>query len=356
MNGISVIVPVFNGAHLLPSCVQCIQRAGRRVGEIILVDDGSTDETYSRALALAESDGRVRVIHTDNHGTYEARKTGVAAASCPYIAFADADDRFCTGALDLLAELLEGHGADISFGGILTVFAPDSPAPPAVCGEVRALSPAEMWPRLMRWGTQEFNLYVWNKLYNRELLENLIEADDVCQGEDVLLSCQAFLRAGRIVETTAPVYCYFQNPDASDVAGKAGLAAGLTGKGRVEGDGHEASFGHVLRIQAAGLLLHGSAHGIFSIRFAGDQQQGCQGKGEKLFHLPFVFAKVGSRGNSLLPIFVQYLPKSQILGKIKENFYLYKRYEEHSLRFRPQCVRPLSGCARPASAGECHPL
>lgn len=213
MNGISVIVPVFNGAHLLPSCVQCIQRARRRVGEIILVDDGSTDETYSRALALTESDERVRVIHTDNHGTYEARRTGVAAASCPYIAFADADDRFCAGALDLLAELLEGHGADISFGGILTVFAPDSPAPPAVCGEVRALSPTEMWPRLMRWGTQEFNLYVWNKLYKRELLENLIEADGVCQGEDVLLSCQAFLRAGRIVETTAPVYCYFQNPD-----------------------------------------------------------------------------------------------------------------------------------------------
>ena len=88
---VSVIVPVSKVEPYIRQCLDSVVAQSYENLEIILVDDGSTDETYSRALALAESDERVRVIHTDNHGTYEARKTGVAAASCPYIAFADAD-------------------------------------------------------------------------------------------------------------------------------------------------------------------------------------------------------------------------------------------------------------------------
>lgn len=213
MKDISVIVPVYNGESMLDACIRSIQKAGSRVKGIILVDDGSTDETLQRAKALAETDARIRVIHTDNHGCYEARRTGIAAAACPYLAFADVDDRFCEGALDRLAELLEAYDADISFGGIIKTDNPDSPIPPATCAEVRELTPEQIWPRLMRWGTQEFILYVWHKLYRRELMENLLEADGICQGEDVLLSCQAFIKAKRIVETTAPVYLYYQNPE-----------------------------------------------------------------------------------------------------------------------------------------------
>lgn len=213
MNGISVIVPVYNGEHLLEPCVRSIQAAGRHVKEIILVDDGSADGTLERAKALAERDTRIRAIHTENHGSYEARRTGIAAAACPYIAFADVDDRFCKGALDKLMQLLEEHHADISFGGVIKTDNPDGPLPPAGHEEVRVLTPDQIWPRLMRWGTQEFILYVWHKLYKRELMENLIEADGVCQGDDVLLTCQMFVKAEKIVETTVPVYCYCQNPD-----------------------------------------------------------------------------------------------------------------------------------------------
>ena len=65
----------------------------------------------------------------------------------------------------------------------------------------------------MKWKTQEFVNYVWNKLYKRELLEGLIEADGINQGEDVLITCQAFLGVKTIVETTAPIYLYYQNPE-----------------------------------------------------------------------------------------------------------------------------------------------
>jgi len=213
MKEISVIVPVYNGDAMLDACIRSIQAAGSRVKEIILVDDGSTDETLRRAKALSECDARIRVIHTDNHGSYEARRVGIAAAACPYLAFADVDDRFRVGALDKLADLLEEHEADISFGGIIQTEDPESPLPSAGREEVRDLTPEQIWPRLMRWGTQEFILYVWHKLYRRELMENLLAADSICQGDDVLLTCQAFAKAERIVETTAPVYLYYQNPE-----------------------------------------------------------------------------------------------------------------------------------------------
>ena len=213
MKGISVVVPVYNGESMLDACIRSIQSAGSRVKEIILVDDGSTDKTFRHAKALAENDARIRVIHTENRGSYEARRTGIAAATYQYLAFSDVDDWFCAGALDKLADLLEAHEADIAFGSIIKTDDPDSPLPPAGREEIRELTPEQIWPRLMRWGTQEFILYVWHKLYRRELMENLLEADGICQGDDVLLTCQAFAKAERIVETTAPVYLYYQNPE-----------------------------------------------------------------------------------------------------------------------------------------------
>ena len=149
-----------------------------------------------------------------------------------------------------------------------------------------------------------------------------------------------------------------------------GLSAGLTGIGRVEGDGNETSFGHMLRIQAAGLLLHGAeragdrncgqfaigilrhihvgrqldaiavvesdfavidqlglreglvpflgkgkcAHILFGIRFTGNQQQGCQGKTEKTFHLRFFLQRYGVSG--------------RVCYRFLSNIYQYRRYLE----------------------------
>ena len=99
-------------------------------------------------------------------------------------------------------------------GGIIKTCSPDADLPAAgTSASVRVLSPDDMWPRLMRWKTQEFILYVWHKLYKREVLEGLVPAEKICQGEDVLITCQAFLNVKKTVETSAPVYRYYQNPE-----------------------------------------------------------------------------------------------------------------------------------------------
>ena len=209
---ITVVVPVYNGAEMLSACVDSILCAGERIAEIIIVDDGSTDDTLAIAEARAERTPWIRVIHTDNHGCYTARVTGLQAAQTPYVASADVDDRYVPGALDLLAELLESNDADVAIGAYreVTTFEDVTLEKNA---EARVLSAEQMWPRIMKWKTQEFVNYVWNKLYKRELFSTMTEADGVNQGEDVLITCQAFCRVNRIVETAAPVYLYYQNPD-----------------------------------------------------------------------------------------------------------------------------------------------
>ena len=216
LRDISVILPVYNGASTLEACVQSVLAAGERVAEIIIVDDGSTDGTADKADSLADKVTRIRVIHTENHGSYTARLTGIRAAAYPCIAFIDVDDRFLSGALDVLAGLMEKYGADTAFGGYLETETPETwkcTAPQPREEEISVRTPEEMWPRIMKWKTQEFACYLWNKVYRRELFSNLLEAEGLCQGDDVLLTCQYFLKARRIVETTMPVYLYVQSPE-----------------------------------------------------------------------------------------------------------------------------------------------
>ena len=212
MKDIAVIIPVYNGADMLMPCIDYVLQAGERIAEVIVVDDGSTDDTLRTALKCAESDQRIRVIHKNNNGSYDARITGIQASVSPYLAFADVDDRFYPGSLDMLAVLLELNDADVAMGSYREVTTLEPVITVREKPIVRSITDDQMWPRIMKWKTQEFVNYVWNKLYKRELLSDLKEADDINQGDDVLITCQAFLNVRKIVETTEPVYMYFQNP------------------------------------------------------------------------------------------------------------------------------------------------
>lgn len=214
MKDIAVILPVYNGADMLDSCLRSIFLAGERVSEIIIVDDGSTDKTLSKAETLAENNPKISAIHTENHGSYMARVIGIKASTARYIAFIDVDDHYYNGSLDLLAELLEEHDADIAFGGIVETTEAVDAQLSGYTGDaqIKVSSSEQMWPRIMKWKTQEFLLYIWHKLYKKELFDGLPEIDGICQGDDVILTCRAFMGAKKIVETTAPVYMYYTNP------------------------------------------------------------------------------------------------------------------------------------------------
>ncbi|MEW6289665.1 MAG: glycosyltransferase family A protein [Thermodesulfobacteriota bacterium] len=90
-NKISVIIPTYNRREFLARAIDSVLDQGWQDFELIVVDDGSTDET---ARSVASYGGRVRYLYQENRGPAAARNTGVRAAEGEFIAFLDSDDRF----------------------------------------------------------------------------------------------------------------------------------------------------------------------------------------------------------------------------------------------------------------------
>ncbi len=89
---ISIVVPAYNAEQTLNSLVEGIQKQTYSNWEMIIVDDGSKDNTLSLANELANSDARIRVIHQENKGLSGARNTGIDHMKGDYVTFLDADD------------------------------------------------------------------------------------------------------------------------------------------------------------------------------------------------------------------------------------------------------------------------
>ena len=89
---ISVIVPVYNVAPYLRQCVDSILSQSYTNLEVLLIDDGSTDESGAICDEYAQQDSRVKVIHKSNGGLSSARNVGLSLASGEWISFVDSDD------------------------------------------------------------------------------------------------------------------------------------------------------------------------------------------------------------------------------------------------------------------------
>ena len=89
---ISIIVPVYNTEAYLPQCIESLICQTYKDIEIILVDDGSTDDSLRICDGYQKKDVRIKVLHQKNAGVVNARKAGLYMAAGEYIAFVDGDD------------------------------------------------------------------------------------------------------------------------------------------------------------------------------------------------------------------------------------------------------------------------
>lgn len=113
---VSVIIPAYNQAHYLRTSMQSILDQTMTDCELIVVDDGSTDDT--RQVVAAFSDPRLRYVHQANKGLSGARNTGIAHACAPFLLFLDADDWLWPDALEQhLRALGAGANEGLSAGG-----------------------------------------------------------------------------------------------------------------------------------------------------------------------------------------------------------------------------------------------
>ena len=190
----SVIVPVYNAATTLQKCVGSILDQAPTTAQIILVNDGSTDESPALCDSLAQSDGRVQVLHQPNGGASAARNAGLAAATGSYLQFVDADDWLNPGLYEAALPALEA-GADVflfgvdSLSGLVNEHLPSRPVK----------SPAALRENISYYlvDTGLFACPV-NKIYRAALLQGISFDPALCINEDLLFNLQLLTRCGPI--------------------------------------------------------------------------------------------------------------------------------------------------------------
>lgn len=122
MPKISVIVPVYNVAPYLKKCVDSIINQTFTDIEIILVDDGSTDESGTICDQYAQKDSRVKVIHKPNGGLSDARNSGLEVCSGEYIGFVDSDDWISPDMYETLIHFAVKEDLDVAMCGVLDIW------------------------------------------------------------------------------------------------------------------------------------------------------------------------------------------------------------------------------------------
>ncbi|MFD1848639.1 glycosyltransferase [Oceanobacillus bengalensis] len=204
---ISVIVPVYNVKKYVAKCIESIINQTYKHLEILLINDGSTDESGMLCDLYGEKDHRIRVIHKENGGLSDARNKGLEHATGEYISFIDSDDFIHEVFYETLMNLIVSNKADIAQCNFLKVYEEDNAIRSTDVDEKTATySNIEALDRLYK---NIVKVVVWNKLYKRELLSD-IQFPKGKIHEDEFTTYRILYKAGRIVTTSKPMYYYLQ--------------------------------------------------------------------------------------------------------------------------------------------------
>ena len=207
---ISVIVPIYNVAAYLDRCVDSLVKQTYRNLEIILVDDGSTDDSGVLADRWGERDGRITVYHKENGGVSDARNYGIDRARGQYLSFVDPDDFVAEAFIQVLYDTLVSAGTKMSVVGYREFW--DEAAvsmDPGPAAPVKLYEPLEAIDQL---SNRQYSTVVWNKLYERSLFSE-IRFPPSKTSEDVLLTCLLIDQSGRVAFRAEPLYFYRQRAE-----------------------------------------------------------------------------------------------------------------------------------------------
>ncbi len=219
---ISVISPVYNVNKYLDEFISSVLALKFSDFELILVDDGSTDNSGEICDEWAKKDSRIKVIHQKNGGLPNARNTGINNASGSYIAFVDSDDWVDKNFLSVMYDAITEYDADF-----------------VQCNFVRKMSDEdyffrfnqEIWseeyiksdvlPKVFNYKKINMSNSRWNKLYKSGIVKKAVHLCDesVSMGEDFLMNAAVLPLCRKVVILdTPPLYFYRFNQKSISVS------------------------------------------------------------------------------------------------------------------------------------------
>lgn len=207
--GVSIIVPVYNAAKYLHKCINSVQNQTFTDWELLLIDDGSTDESLAICQSYACKDGRISVFAKKNGGVSSARNVGIQNATCDSILFLDSDD---TLPANSLMDLYNTDRADLIIGSVVseerTIAFPVTPQ----------LYQGQQLADLLDLYLNDHMLFksVWAKLYKSDIIKkyNIKFNTSLCLGEDTVFLTEYLMHIDNLLIVFNT--CYNYNYDATN--------------------------------------------------------------------------------------------------------------------------------------------
>lgn len=211
MSKVSIIVPVFNGENYIVECVENIKNQTFHDFELILINDGSTDETDKLCKTISEDDKRVKYISKQNGGTWTTRNLGIENATGKYILFLDCDDYYDNRLLEKMHDSIEKNDLDLVICGQIDVVKQKDGVI-----ENKALPERKYYNNNKKFLNDYIYIRskgiaetIWNKIYKTEIIKNNnIRFQNLKRGEDVIFNLDYFKFVNRCETIPETLYYY----------------------------------------------------------------------------------------------------------------------------------------------------
>ena len=221
---ISVVIPVYNGVQYLQKCVDSVLAQTYTNLEIILVDDGSTDESFQMCDELARREQRIRAIHQVNGGISAARNTGIKAAKGEYISFIDQDDWVEPAFLETLWTMAHKYQAPIAVVGRYVIRPNET--------KQKNILPSHETEKLISTSNHTFTAqqsvkmtfapyggFVTNKLFHNFLFKQILFPVGL-RSEDTWILYRLFQQVNKVAICNVPLYYWDNTNENSQSRGK----------------------------------------------------------------------------------------------------------------------------------------
>lgn len=216
---VSIIVPVYNVEEYLEACINSLLNQSYKNIEIVLIDDGSTDNSGTICESLSQADERITVIHKENGGLSDARNVGIKKCRGELFCCVDSDDLVSSNYIEILIDGLMGCDSDISIGKIFAFSGPKDPfANNASLTKVNEQSEWKTYTQEEALACMllqnEFDVSACGKLYKKELFENISYPVGKLY-EDLATTYKVVARSEKICFIDIPIYAYRRNREGS---------------------------------------------------------------------------------------------------------------------------------------------
>ena len=211
MSIISIIVPIYNGEKYLEECIDSILKQTFKDYELILVNDGSTDNSLKICKDYSKRDKRIKIIDKNNGGASEARNAGIDIAKGDYIGCVDSDDVIHPQMYEILYNKIIEYNADIAICNYIKIYNDKYKIKDINNDNIKNIKVYNKIEALYELYTDKEGAFIgpWQKIYKKKIFENIrYEVGRI--NEDKLISHRILYNSNKTIYIDLILYYYIQ--------------------------------------------------------------------------------------------------------------------------------------------------